>query len=904
MKGSIESSLIRMSIGTVTLFSVLFVAFLVVQQLLASNLRHDQEWVTPAREAATALEDSLQDLTSRQHRLVSAQASEEVSALLASSSVDDRITEDAHRISRLAQDLNMDRKTSDPLNAEVERLLQLDARFAGFQLARLRAGEALDEAMTAVEARLKLLLQSADGISGKIRFEYGSSLRRIKRRLRTQGWSPAVRQALQRDVLASSSRQHMLISDVLGFARELNRLAGKVALARNMDELRSLHANGLLPLKQRLEVALDELRLELTSQPELRAIADRLWADARRLSRRIVEMEEPQSLVALRQVWLETSRESAQVRAELEVASQGASRSVQAIVEGAARQGRVLSERLAFASALAQWLLGALVLLAVGGGLLGWRSIRANLAALHERNERLLQLKDELQELNGSLEQRVEDRTNELAATNRDMRAVLDSVQEGLAMLNGSAQVMGSPSSQFIRWFGEPEGRSMAQMLEALDPRVGGMFRLGWSELQEGIMPLEVNLAQLPNQVCKDGRILQLSVLPVRTNGDVPEQCLLITTDVTEKLERERAEQAEREFVSVFRSILRDRASFLDFFRECESLAERIGSTGDGSLEYAEHFRWIHTLKGNSGLFGLDRVASVCHRVESEMVETGAGPTEAQRNEIHKIWEETAIPIRELLADTENDQLVLSPLELDELMELARRGAPSSQLLEALRTLRHEPVQGRLTKLAEQAKALSKRLGKPELKVVVEGGEVRLPREPLASFWSALTHVVRNAVDHGIESPAERTVAGKAPEGSFRLRAAHAEDEVVVEVEDDGRGIDWEAIRAKAREVGLEASDERSLCEMLFAEGFSTRSEASDVSGRGVGMSAVRSVIRRMGGRIALHTSPGEGTRFSFHFPVGPLFEAAEGRTGMWQGPTHTIDLTEGAAAATNAPRA
>jgi two-component system chemotaxis sensor kinase CheA len=128
---------------------------------------------------------------------------------------------------------------------------------------------------------------------------------------------------------------------------------------------------------------------------------------------------------------------------------------------------------------------------------------------------------------------------------------------------------------------------------------------------------------------------------------------------------------------------------------------------------------------------------------------------------------------------------------------------------------------------------------------------------------------VRNAVDHGIESPAERAGAGKPEHGRLDL-ATHAEgNTVVIELGDDGRGIDWDAVRARAQEAARPHVTRADLIAAILSDGISTRTEVSETSGRGVGLAALREACEELGRRIEIDSERGHGTRFRFKFDLG-----------------------------------
>ncbi|HEY0238114.1 MAG TPA: chemotaxis protein CheA, partial [Friedmanniella sp.] len=161
-----------------------------------------------------------------------------------------------------------------------------------------------------------------------------------------------------------------------------------------------------------------------------------------------------------------------------------------------------------------------------------------------------------------------------------------------------------------------------------------------------------------------------------------------------------------------------------------------------------------------------------------------------------------------------------------------------------------------------------------EVHLELSGGDTELDRSLLEAVKDPLTHLVRNAVDHGIESAADRVATGKGPKGVLTLRAYHASGQVVVEVADDGRGIDPEKIGAKAVQKGLRTTDQvatmshADLLQLLFLPGFSTAETVTNVSGRGVGMDVVRTKIEAIGGAVDVESVVGRGTTWRLRIPL------------------------------------
>ncbi len=203
----------------------------------------------------------------------------------------------------------------------------------------------------------------------------------------------------------------------------------------------------------------------------------------------------------------------------------------------------------------------------------------------------------------------------------------------------------------------------------------------------------------------------------------------------------------------------------------------------------------------------------------------------------------------------------------------------ASQLDDQSRHLRHIPLAQVLSHYPRAVRDLAISQGK-KVRMVDTFGNVEVDRAIPSALSEPLLHLVRNAVDHGIESPEAREAAGKDPEGEILLSADYAGDSIRVLLQDDGKGIDPGAIRERAEERGLMAPEEaRRLTDqeamaLIFEPGFSTKETVSDVSGRGMGMNVVRQQIARIGGFIEVTSEVGEGTTFTLHLPVTSAINA------------------------------
>jgi two-component system chemotaxis sensor kinase CheA len=146
---------------------------------------------------------------------------------------------------------------------------------------------------------------------------------------------------------------------------------------------------------------------------------------------------------------------------------------------------------------------------------------------------------------------------------------------------------------------------------------------------------------------------------------------------------------------------------------------------------------------------------------------------------------------------------------------------------------------------------------------------VRLPPRRWATFWSAFAHVVRNTVDHGVETSEKRIADGKPERATIRVAIGRDRDRVLISIQDDGPGVDWQVIARRARERGLPAETHAALVAALFTDGISSRAKTTSTSGRGVGLGALRAAVDSLGGELELSSSAEAGTLFRCWLPLG-----------------------------------
>ncbi|MBP6030886.1 MAG: chemotaxis protein CheA [Sphingobium sp.] len=215
-----------------------------------------------------------------------------------------------------------------------------------------------------------------------------------------------------------------------------------------------------------------------------------------------------------------------------------------------------------------------------------------------------------------------------------------------------------------------------------------------------------------------------------------------------------------------------------------------------------------------------------------------------------------------------NDRLAAEDQERVELPQLARL---TREIQDNVMSLRAQPIRQAFSRVPRIVRELCAATAK-QVNLEVQGEGTEVDKSVIEKIGEPLTHMIRNAIDHGLESPEERITAGKDPVGTVRLSAEQKGARIVIRVSDDGRGIDRERVRAKAIEKGIVAADaplsDEDIDNLICAPGFSTAETISNISGRGVGMDVVRTNVEALGGRIEISSTPGQGTSFTMVLPL------------------------------------
>ena len=453
-----------------------------------------------------------------------------------------------------------------------------------------------------------------------------------------------------------------------------------------------------------------------------------------------------------------------------------------------------------------------------------------------------------------------------LGADGREIELLLAHVATGFVIVDREGKLGAHHSAVMGNWFGEVrQGAPLSSLFRATDARSASHLDLAWEGLSDGFLPTEVALDQFPKELRHGTRLFSLQIHPINDLDGNLESALVALDDITDERSHAERDAAKSDLVALCERALVDRALVADFVAEGDSLKRTIEISE--TLTDLRHA--VHTLKGVAAQAGAASIAEACHAVEQGMENSDEGaPKSDDIATLDLRWTNLTAHLRRLFSSNDS-ALQVTHADLESLIRDIGK-SDDATLAQKASLLLLEPMQTRLERVKEGAKTLAVKLGKD---VEITGSAYGLRCDPAAwtPFWSAFNHVVRNALDHGIEIPDVRVATGKSAKGALAIDIMRRKNEVVVEVMEDGAGIDWKGIAKKAEALGLPTAARGDLEAALFSDGVSTRDHAGDVSGRGLGLGAMRAVTDKMGGRISIVSMRGVGTTIRFAFPIATL---------------------------------
>jgi two-component system, chemotaxis family, sensor kinase CheA len=457
--------------------------------------------------------------------------------------------------------------------------------------------------------------------------------------------------------------------------------------------------------------------------------------------------------------------------------------------------------------------------------------------------------RSKLEDYSKNLEQMVADRTAELTKTNVLLRTILDSLGQGILVFGSDGLTLPVYSQICEKLFGESlAGRPIENVLgfESDEASVFANWREAvFAEMLDftDLTPLAPNRLPLPAPT-----EIALSYNRMVSEQGATAGVVVVATDRTAEVAAIRLAERERALVKKVVQVARHKEAFRLFVLDAKELLAELSTGIFASREELE--RRLHTLKGGAATFALANVAHVCHDLETHIktieIESAEFKLELKLR-AHEMLTSLNAELEEL-----ND--LLGPLGREE----RGSGDPALKVYIA-------PYQNSVLELAE-------RLGKKVAPLEIEGGDIRVSQARFRPLLGSLVHAFRNAVDHGIETPEERVASGKPELAKLLCASTISGNDLVIEISDDGRGVNVERLREKLRShptksAWASASDEE-ITQLILEGDLSTASAVTDVSGRGVGLSAIADEARKLGGQMRVESVVGQGTKFVIVVPL------------------------------------
>jgi len=524
----------------------------------------------------------------------------------------------------------------------------------------------------------------------------------------------------------------------------------------------------------------------------------------------------------------------------------------------------------------------------------------ARLLVITIKNIRMLEV---IEEQNRTLEHKVAERTAELAQKNNDINAMMSNMHQGLFTIMdggvvhheyaayletilGTSKIASRNFMDLLFSQSELGSDTLDQIKTAVEALIGSdemMF-----DFNSHLLVSEYTMTDAEG----NEKILELDWDPIVFNDDI-EKIMVTVRDVTELKALEKAAEAQKQELEIIGQILavgQDKfAEFIatsnDFIEKCR---HSIGETAEKDLDViASLFRWMHTVKGNARTYGFAYVTNSVHEVESTY-------DELRKNE-NKVWDPSSLLNELAVAEADIKRYETIAAEKLGLSNSAESGVSlnaekvgvlldkissfdgssldaevQSMLADSYKLLlsaQAKPIEEVISEVLESVSSLANELDKPQPSISIDNGGVFIEGHAHSMMNNIFMHVMRNAMDHGIEGAEERQEKGKSAEGAIQLTVNRRADAADFTVADDGRGLALSKIFSKAVEAGMYTEDGRpsddEVANLIFASGFSTADQVSEVSGRGVGMDAVKQFLEQEGGGIRIElTDSAEGEDF------------------------------------------
>lgn len=496
--------------------------------------------------------------------------------------------------------------------------------------------------------------------------------------------------------------------------------------------------------------------------------------------------------------------------------------------------------------------------------------------------------KIQLENYSKNLEKMVAERTYELSRMNQTMTALLDSLAQGFFIFDKDGCVLDVSSKACETAIeGKPNGKMIWNVLKLTENKIPG-FQKWMQTLFMEMLPFE-DLAPLgpTSYPHSEQRNIALEYNPLRGAEGQIEGVVVVASDITNLVEAQKQAEYQKEYAKMIINLVKSKREVLRFINESKEMLEAIGeqtSPSRKNINAEELYRHLHTLKGGAALFAVSEVATTCHEAETLLTELKETNAPEIRTHLEQKCQEVGIHFSAFIDKTKEvlGAAVLSEerqleIPVSKIHELAARVEPlpgGKKLADSIRAeFVMESIAPYFAPYNEVMQNLATKVDKTIHPLNIFDNNVSIVPEIYSSLLGTLIHAFRNAVDHGIEMPDVRMQLGKEPAGKVEVTTQVIsnpnQEQLLIKIQDDGGGINPEKIREKLNKKGIDTAQESDpeVIQHIFDSQFSTREHITEISGRGVGMDAIKYAAEELGGRVWVESLVGLGSTLFIEVP-------------------------------------
>lgn len=491
---------------------------------------------------------------------------------------------------------------------------------------------------------------------------------------------------------------------------------------------------------------------------------------------------------------------------------------------------------------------------------------------------------EKIHEYNQTLEQKVRERTQELSEANKFIKTVVDSVGQGLLVFDQTGRCHDLYTNACEKLLGvNPSGKMLPNVIKSPNPDL----TIQWVDtLFQEMIPFEsmIELGQksVPTTLSyeDDGfQHVELEFYPIRNEDEQIENVVLLATDKTKEFKSSKALEKQQAYVELVSKVVKDKNNFLRFYdlftNSMKELIHQV-TTNIASVSKSDVMRLLHSMKGSAGFYSLNELVHELHTLESDIggdefhMASLAERSQRLIDQLDHVME----TLQDFLQQTNVSVVDVEETKLRAFYMALKPKVPKLAVSFADYFLRN-PAEKYIGPYKDLWIDLAGKLGKDVNPLMVVNGDIKIDVKFYQEFFDSCIHLFRNALDHGIETSGERIASGKKAKGSikvtFKTMLENDKPIFVTHIQDDGRGISAERIREKMRELNypeqsLKQTDDKIIYH-IFDEAFSTAETITHLSGRGVGLFDLKSIVEKLGGRLEVKTKIKQGSLFSFYLP-------------------------------------